>query len=226
MTESAPGYLGVVYDEQVRPATGYPGELCRHLARRFALPAGARLLDVGCGRGEFARGFADLGLAVEGLDRERCESRWLRGLTVGCADLGTAPFPYPDGRFDVVFSKSVIEHFERPGRFLAECRRVLRPGGRLIVLTPDWQTQMPIFYDDITHCRPFTVEAMHDALRMHGFAEVGAELFYQLPVVWRWPALKAVSWLLRRVVPVTAKPRNKFVRWSIELMILGTGVRA
>lgn len=51
----------------------------------------------------------------------------------------TTGLPFDDGRFDVVYHSHVLEHFSRPAgrRFLAECRRVLRPGGLLRVVVPD-----------------------------------------------------------------------------------------
>jgi SAM-dependent methyltransferase len=49
------------------------------------------------------------------------------------------PLPFDDQTFDVVFSEHLIEHVDYPdgARFLAECRRILRPGGRVRVATPD-----------------------------------------------------------------------------------------
>ena len=51
------------------------------------------------------------------------------------ADL--AALPYDDAEFDLVFSKYVFEHLERPVAVLAELRRVLRPGGHLLIQTPN-----------------------------------------------------------------------------------------
>jgi SAM-dependent methyltransferase len=52
------------------------------------------------------------------------------------ADLA-APLPFEDGRFDVVVSTEGIEHLENAFSFLRELRRVLRPGGRLVLTTPN-----------------------------------------------------------------------------------------
>jgi len=47
-------------------------------------------------------------------------------------------FPEEDSRFDLVFSVFVLEHVTRPAVFLDECKRILKPGGKLIILCPDF----------------------------------------------------------------------------------------
>lgn len=58
--------------------------------------------------------------------------------SVLCLD-ATRPFPLPSNRFDAVFSEHMIEHVPQPGgaAMLRECRRVLKPGGRVRITTPD-----------------------------------------------------------------------------------------
>lgn len=135
--------------------------------------------------------------------------------------------PFPDNSFDVVFSKSVIEHLHCPERYLNENLRVLKPGGRLILMVPDWYSQMYIFYDDYSHVQPYTKKGVIDTLRISGFQEVEAEIFYQLPSVWKYPVIKAVCKCLQTVGgPVKRLSVNKFYRFSRELMILGTGKKS
>ena len=112
---------------------------------------------------------------------------------------------------------------------MKETFRVLKPGGLVIILTPDWVSQMKVFYEDFTHCRPYTKGALHDVLEIYGFSDVHAELFYQYPAIWKYPVLKAASRLLRLVIStptarkLTALTRIKYFRWAVELMILGYG---
>ncbi len=54
-------YVAVTYSQDRLPLTLYPGKLARYLFDRFHLKAGDKLLDVGCGRGEFLRGFMIVG---------------------------------------------------------------------------------------------------------------------------------------------------------------------
>jgi ubiquinone/menaquinone biosynthesis C-methylase UbiE len=64
--------------------------------------------------------------------------------------------PYEDNFFDVIYSKSVIEHFHYPDIIFNEAYRVLKPGGIIITLTPEWQYIYKSFYEDFTHRTPFT----------------------------------------------------------------------
>ncbi len=220
-----PGYVNTIYNMAVRPKTQYPYELCSYLVQRFQIPEQARILDAGCGRGDFLDGFVRLGLQASGIDREPSSAVVGRPSTVRYCDMENDVFPFEDCTFDAIFSKSVLEHLFDPESFLKECKRVLRPGGRLILMTPDWISQMKIFYDDYSHRQPYTVTGVKDVLDIFGFKATHAELFYQLPVLWRYPALKIVSRILQRVVPVTSKSEMKFIRWSVELMVLGTGIK-
>lgn len=218
-------YIDVVYNEKIRPYTGYPFQLCRYLSYRFNLKKECRLLDVGCGRGEFLKGFKDLGLDVYGLDYEKSNSPLLRDIKIEYVDIENRPFPFDNNTFDVIFSKSVIEHFLNPENFMKECYRVLKPKGRVIIMTPDWSSQMKIFFDDYTHRHPYTFAAIKNILNIFDFKEAESVLFYQLPILWKYPFLKVFSYILRIFVPVTTKSRIKFIRWSVELMILGTGIK-
>jgi 2-polyprenyl-3-methyl-5-hydroxy-6-metoxy-1,4-benzoquinol methylase len=98
---------------------------------------GGRVLDIGCGEGRTLEQLRDLGWQVEGVDFDprAVRSAEMRGIR---ARLGTlADQHYPDTSFDAVVHSHVIEHVPDPVAFLAECRRVLRPGGRLMLLTPN-----------------------------------------------------------------------------------------
>src|SRR3989344_6786750 len=208
-----PNYLDVVYNKEKRPYTNYPSQLCSHLAEKFGMKKGQKLLDIGCGRGDFTKGFKDLGLEVAGIDRGRGDSDMLKEIDVRISnDLENDVFPFEDGVFDVVFSKSVIEHIRNPEHFMQETKRVLKPGGRVITMTPDWQTQMYIFYDDPTHVHPYTVTGIKDLLAMYGFREADAQIFYQLPILWKYPFIKIVSRSLQLLGPVRKLYKNKFIR--------------
>ena len=218
-------YLITVYDEESHPYTKYPSQLCKYLFDRFDMKKGQRLIDIGCGRGDFAYNFKKLGLTVSGVDIESSASDFLKDIDIGYANIEKDTFPFDDETFDVIFSKSVIEHMNDPEHFLKEAYRILKPGGIAIIMTPDWISNMKLYFDDYTHRTPFTVNSMRDALKIFGFTNVDAELFYQLPILWRYPPLKLLSYTIRFLLPVTLKSRIKFIRWSSELMVLGYGTK-
>jgi len=216
-------YIDTIYDIKKRPYTKYPFELCNYLCGRFGIKKGSKLLDVGCGRGDFLKNFKDLGLDATGLDIEKIEPTVSEDVKIYTCNFETDNFPFENESFDVIFSKSVIEHLKNPENLIKEARRILKPDGRIIILTPDWQSQIKIFYDDYTHVHPYTTTGLHDLLKIFNFKNVSSEKFYQLPILWKMPILKIISRTLHIFGPVKKIYKNKFIRWSRELMILAYG---
>lgn len=111
--------------------------------------AGGRFLDVGCGTGEDALALAEivgLGGWVVGVDRSETMIAEARRRAAGTAlpleyhvgDIYALAFP--DGAFDGCRADRVFQHLAEPDRALAELVRVTRPGGRIVVFDPDWDT--------------------------------------------------------------------------------------
>ena len=184
MTEKSRDYVSVVYNELDRPLTLYPDKLARYLFERFDLKPGVIFLDVGCGRGEFLRGFIQCGVAGYGVDQSRAAEQYCPNATLKISDIENDGIPYDDSFFDVVYSKSVIEHFYYPERMVKEIFRVLKPGGMIITLCPDWAFNYRIYFEDCTHRTPFMQSSLRDILLIHGFADVLVEPFRQLPILW------------------------------------------
>ena len=213
-------YLSTIYDEKSRPITKYPEQLAGYLRTRFMIERGV-IVDLGCGRGDFLKGFQKEGFKVIGIDGEKSDDSDI----IGGINLETDALPLDNNSVDVIFTKSVIEHIHNPEKMMKECYRVLKPGGRIIAMVPDWQTCMYIYYDDHTHVQPYTVTGLRDLLRIYGFKGVSSEQFYQLPIIWKYPMLKIVSRALQLLGPVKKISSNKFYRFSRELIILATGVK-
>ena len=160
MSQVSSDYVSVVYSEDRTPKTDYPSKLVSHLITRFGLEPGARLVEPGCGRGEFLAAFQEAKFDCVGLDREPSAQQLQPDLDVRVCDVSSETFPFEDASVDVVYHKSMIEHVADPRHLMEETYRILRPGGKLIVLTPDWHTQMKNFFEDFTHCRPYDVAVM------------------------------------------------------------------
>ena len=99
--------------------------------------AGRRILDAGCGSGPLFEALRDRGAIVTGIDKsagmlELARRRLGAGADLRLAELGS-PLPFPDDTFDDVTASLVLHYLQDWGPTLAELRRVLKPGGRLIV---------------------------------------------------------------------------------------------
>jgi ubiquinone/menaquinone biosynthesis C-methylase UbiE len=99
--------------------------------------AGRRILDAGCGSGPLLAVLRDRGAIVTGFDKSAGMLELARRRLGDDADLTVAvlgsPLPFPDDTFDDVTASLVLHYLEDWGPALAELRRVLKPGGRLIV---------------------------------------------------------------------------------------------
>jgi SAM-dependent methyltransferase len=100
-----------------------------------ALQPGAAALDAGCGRTTRLRDYRDRIVRLVGVDSDEAAGRENPFLDEFLsADLNVS-LPFDDDSFDLVYANFVVEHLHDPGRTFAEWRRVLRPGGRLVLLT-------------------------------------------------------------------------------------------
>jgi len=106
------------------------------IAKLLGQPPGEiRLLDVGCSSGAFLHAAVKLGFRAEGVEPapKAAATAQAAGLKVHRGLLQEAG--YADGQFDAITLFEVIEHLQQPQELLRECRRILRPGGILLVGT-------------------------------------------------------------------------------------------
>lgn len=154
-----------------------------------------RALDVACGTGELARLLLAQwpGLTIWGLDLSDTMLR--RARTKLCGNLhaalacGTATgLPFPDGAFDLVVCTNAFHYFPQPYRALAEMRRVLRPGGQLVIVDwchDYWTCKVCHWYLRLTdpgYFRMYTSQACRLHLTAGGFEVRGARRFKISPL--------------------------------------------
>lgn len=227
MSTNKRDYVDIVYNEQDRPLTEYPDKLARYLFNRYGLKPGQQFLDIGCGRGEFLRGFISCGVQGYGVDRSRAAEKYCPGLVeLKTADMEKDGLPFADNFFDVVYSKSVIEHFHYPEKLVEEMYRILKPGGLAITLCPDWEFNYRIYFEDYTHRTPFMQASLRDIQLMHGFENVAVERFRQLPILWEAGWLLPFAELTRILAPGFLRPHSKWVRFSKEIMLLSSATKS
>jgi len=97
-----------------------------------------RVLDLGCGTGFFAKKLRDWwGTEVHVAEYRRELVRY-EGLQVSEVDLNQLqPLPYEDNSFDYVLMLEVIEHIKHPWFIVEELARILKPGGKVLITTPN-----------------------------------------------------------------------------------------
>ena len=128
---------GASYYDRVRrwsATTKYAEEMAR-LWQSMALPSGARVLDVGAGALGGLEFLSRQGLRPIGVDRGQGWERFKNGHVVARAD--AAALPFRDESFAGALLMHSLAHLARPVEGLHEIARVLTPGGRLGVLTPN-----------------------------------------------------------------------------------------
>ncbi len=97
---------------------------------------GERILDVGCGKGRLEKFLTaqEPGVDMVSSDVTSEAQAYIRGTFVLCS---MSDMPFPDSSFDKIFCQQVLSHFKDGGKGIEEAFRVLKKGGKLMVLTPN-----------------------------------------------------------------------------------------
>ena len=218
-------YLNITYKNK---ASKYPEKFCKHLFKDYS--RSSKILDLGCGTGEFTEEISKLGYDVKGVDINPPE-----GDKYETTDLSCEKTPWEDESFDIIFSKSVIEHFRDPDKLVNEAHRLLKPGGIFICMTPSWKhAYKEQFYIDHTHYSPFTRHSLETICELSGFKTSECDYFYQLPLLWKIPPLHVFRFFLN-LLNLPYKPFskkdwwpteiNKIIRFSKEAMLICKAVK-
>lgn len=163
------GYLAYVHP-------GWRANLDSNVFYLSAIPGG-RLLEIGSGSGQQLKIMCELGWGAEGVDRDpdakkNAESK---GMKVNLGELGEQHFP--DNYFDAVISNHVIEHVYEPENLMREVHRILKPGGRMVFITPNigsfghrvFKNADLMFMDSPRHLYVFTAPSLKRLAVQAGF---------------------------------------------------------
>jgi SAM-dependent methyltransferase len=156
---------------------------------------GGRVLDVGCGTGEFLVLLRELGFEAEGVEGNREQSQQVRslGFPVQTADMEEG-LPYPDRVFPLVTCLELIEHIALAEALLEEIHRVLKPGGHLLLTTPNFSFLNNRFHylcgkgplNEGIHLRYFHRDRLLSLLGKAGFEVVAKNSYGPIPL---WSSL-------------------------------------
>ena len=163
-------YVELTYRDH--PHTHYPMHLAEYLCNRFHVIPGSKVLDYGCGRGDFVDGFMRAGMHAYGYEpnSDYCRKIW----------------PSIENRFSImledrdyhmIFSKSVFEHLREPITVAYDMFFRLNSNCPCIAMVPDYRECGDSFWDDVTHVHPFTEKSLKQLLEWAGFDSVGCETF-------------------------------------------------
>ena len=170
-----------------------------------------RILDIGCGEGTYDYRLVRRGARVVGFDihkeRLRQAARHHLGRDLLFVEARAEAIPVRSGSFDYVMSLCVFEHLANDGQVLAEARRALRPGGRL-VLTLDSLSRPDVPESWRDHHRKthavrtfYTVPAIESRLKRHGFRLIRSRYLLASPLDFH---LIRLSYATERMKPVRA----------------------
>jgi ubiquinone/menaquinone biosynthesis C-methylase UbiE len=191
-----------------------------------------RLLDVAAGSGIAAATLQERGWEVSALDisEELVAQVGERGIDARVHDLSAGPLPFEDQSFEAVFAGEIIEHLVDTSGFLDELRRVLSPGGVLVLTTPNLGSlenrlrlllgRYPIWVEvalsDQGHVRAYTLPTLRGHLTSRGFAveAIVGNWLPLLPQRWmddvRHPALaRTGDWFPSLSQGLVAKARRR-----------------
>ena len=174
------------------------GGMLPAIAARYygQLGAARRILDVGCGTGDFGRYRPAPDIQVHGVDVDPGAVAQARGHEQALQlDLESEPLPYGAESFDAVLAKDILEHVQDPGRLVREIHRVLRPGGVLVASVV--MAKPRAVWSDYTHVRGFTERSARLLLEDVGFAVEGVWRMGGVPLSSRLGFVDAIPHLLR-----------------------------
>ena len=213
------------------PYTDYPLHLADYLMKRYGMKCGQKILDVGCGRGEYLKGFNTLGLKAYGVDMNTTiaeKNLSMKSYSPQAKEIrqtdftGTIPWSisWATNTFDWILVKSVIEHLYYPENLLEDCCRILKKGGGLIVMTPNCEKSGTCFFTTFQHRTPFVMGSLAEVMELAGFDDIEIEKFVQVPYLWKHPRLTPIFKFIAYTMPFI---KSSSLKYSKGYTLLATG---
>jgi ubiquinone/menaquinone biosynthesis C-methylase UbiE len=174
--------------------------------RLSGLPKGARIADLGCGSGVFSNVLRQRGYECTGVDLSPALIRIAKQKYPGIEFIegDVEQLPFADASFDGVLLAGILHHFSDRSAFVAEVKRILKPGGKFVAFDPNRMNPAMYLYRDRSsplyssvgvteNERPVLADEIAAIFRSAGF-KVGTE--FQSGMKYRYIASGALRWLL------------------------------
>ena len=177
-------YLNSHYGYNLKPVAWIPIFMSSARQRRFDtftgylhFPGpGARVLDVGCGNGGFLWQIRSLGWEVCGVEPDPKSAAQAREAGLDVREGSLQEQAFPEAYFDAITMNHVIEHLHDPVDTLRHCWKILKPGGHITVITPNYGSSGHELYgpdwfalDPPRHLVLFTEDSLRRTLESFGF---------------------------------------------------------
>jgi len=158
-------YFYLIEDEMKTTETIHPKQVEIYFA---LLGDGNLVLDLGCGNGSIGKYKQNSVIRVIGIDKDlNLLKKAAKYEDVILFDLEKGDLPFPDNFFDGIIAKDILEHLNNPSLCMTEMHRILKPDKKAIISVP--MAKPNIVWDDYTHIRGFTKNAIIKMVRDHNF---------------------------------------------------------
>ena len=165
------------------------------------------ILEIGPGRGEFAKECQVRNFAYVGVEPSQKLCFDLKASGISVINDNVPPIPCESGRFDLVHSNDVVEHFctyHEVMRFFSESYRVLKPGGFISVIAPNFLTIKHLFFQyEYQHSYITTNDRLKNLLIDSGFEIIHSRCFF----LWLSPGLNWIDRIIAHtIIPIVINP--------------------
>ena len=191
------------------------------------LPAGATVLDIGAGSGAMSARLSDVGFSVSAVDIVTSNFKLKDKVAFYEADLN-ADFADIIGKsFDGLFAIEVIEHLENPRHFLRQCHQLLRPGGHIVVSTPNIDNPVSTalflrggffhWFADVNYVKDGHLTPLSQLQLQRIVAECKFSIEWQasfgnpFDYVKNWPRMRMLARLCNAISPIPKSMRGEVV---------------